>query len=82
MRGYFARIRIFFRHLAAYTTEQDSKAFTFSLLISLLHALCEVLVVTPLYFGSAMPGARRAPRNHRARFFYAHFPGIDFRTVL
>jgi len=33
------------------------KALVFSFIISILHAICEVLAVTPLYFGNAMsPG--------------------------
>lgn len=44
--------------------KSPAKALTFSFLISLLHAACEVLVVIPFYFGNTM-----APGYYQSGFF-------------
>ena len=53
------------------------KSILFSAAIALLHAICEVLIILPLYFGHALPEA-----NYTQGFMYSIFLLVGVGTVV
>lgn len=73
----WAGIGGWYLHQHPQTFKNWKKSLLFILMIGILHALCEVLIITPLYFSDALPAA-----NYAKGFLYSIFTLVGIGTII